>query len=66
MLGGVGLGWFVDHYAHTSPVGLLIGLLVGSGLSIWSVIRLANPPGAKTTAGQEPAKPAPDDEDEDV
>ncbi len=38
VLGGVGLGWLVDHFAHTSPWGVVGGLLIGAGLSIYATV----------------------------
>jgi ATP synthase protein I len=46
ILGGVGLGWLVDHFAHTSPWGIVTGLFAGSALSIWSTVRMAKQTGA--------------------
>jgi ATP synthase protein I len=65
LLGGIGFGWLFDRFAHTAPWGLVGGVLIGSIVSSFAVIR---------TAGQmsdEAAKAAPpqaaafdDDEDE--
>jgi ATP synthase protein I len=58
VLGGLGLGWLIDRYAHTSPWGLVAGLLVGAVLSISSTIRLASrmgsvrPGSARLDSGQ--------------
>ncbi len=62
---GVGLGWLLDRLAGTAPLGLIAGLLAGSGLSIFVAVRTA----ARMTkdelakAGSLPV--VPDDEDED-
>lgn len=65
ILGGVGLGWLLDHFAHTGPWGLLTGILGGSALSIYSTVRMAIRMGAppKTTPDP-PAGPGPDDVDD--
>ncbi len=55
ILGGVGLGWCVDHFAHTTPWGLVTGLFIGAGMSIWSTVRMASHAGApKTKTGKTP------------
>jgi ATP synthase protein I len=66
VFGGIGLGWLVDHFAHTSPWGVVCGLLIGTGFSIWAVVRSASKAGAAATASREPATPAPDDDDDDA
>ncbi len=50
VLGGLGLGWLLDQLAHTRPWGILGGLLVGSGLSIYSTIRTALSMSARSAA----------------
>jgi ATP synthase protein I len=62
VLGGLGLGWLVDHYAHTSPWGLVLGLLIGAVLSIYSTIRVASRAGSGMKPGS--SAPATDDDDE--
>ena len=36
---GVGLGWFLDRVAGTSPWGLIVGLLLGFGAGVLNVLR---------------------------
>jgi ATP synthase protein I len=66
VLMGAGLGWLLDRFAGTQPLGLIGGLLIGTGLSIFVAVKTA----ARATkdqsanAGQTPDAPA-DDEDED-
>src|ERR1700743_3512631 len=38
VLGGVGLGWLLDRFAHTQPWGVGGGLLIGSGFSIFVAV----------------------------
>src|SRR5579863_9671855 len=57
VLGGIGLGWLVDHFAHTSPWGVVLGLLIGAGLSIYSTVRTASQMGARMGSGTGPAAP---------
>ncbi len=62
---GVGLGWLFDRYVGTAPLGLVTGLLIGSGLSIFVAVRTAS---RKTKDEMAKAGPLPvvaDDEDED-
>jgi ATP synthase protein I len=42
VLGGIGLGWLVDRFAHTNPFGVVGGLLIGAGLSIYATVRTAS------------------------
>ena len=41
VFGGVGLGWLFDHFAHTAPLGLIGGLLIGLGTSIYASVSRA-------------------------
>ena len=65
VLGGAGLGWLVDHFAGTAPLGLVSGLLLGSGTAIFYAVRAAAKASkdAMERLGQVPG--VPDDEDED-
>lgn len=38
---GVGLGWFIDRMAGTSPWGLIVFLLLGFGAGVLNVLRSA-------------------------
>lgn len=62
LLGGLGLGWTFDHFAHTSPIGLISGLLIGLGVSIFAAVRTASAISAKAELS---APPGPADEEED-
>jgi ATP synthase protein I len=67
LLGGLGLGWTFDHFAHTSPLGLISGLLIGLGASIFVAVRAALQMSAAAEAKQGMAPPAPaGDDDEDA
>jgi len=46
---GVGLGWFLDRVAGTSPWGLIVGLMLGFGAGVLNVLRSA---GAVAEFGQ--------------
>lgn len=62
VIGGLGIGWFFDHMAHTSPIGLIVGLLIGTAAAVYTIARSA----MRTSAGAEQSKPnsatSPDDE----
>ncbi|HET9159471.1 MAG TPA: AtpZ/AtpI family protein [Caulobacteraceae bacterium] len=66
VLTGVGLGWLLDRFAGTAPWGIIGGLLIGSTVSIISVVRTAGRMSNRATkAGPPPAAAGFDDEDED-
>ena len=64
VLGGLGLGWLVDRLAHTTPAGMVGGLLIGGGLSVYAAVRSASAVSAREAAKGPPA-PAATDEDDD-
>jgi ATP synthase protein I len=39
VLGGLGLGWAVDYFAHTTPFGVVIGLLAGTAVSGYVAVK---------------------------
>ena len=41
VLTGLGLGWAVDRFAGTAPVGLIAGVLIGTGVAIFMAVRTA-------------------------
>lgn len=64
VLGGAGLGWLVDRFTHTEPLGLISGLLIGTGVAIFAAIRGA---AKRTKQAMEEAGPlpsVPDDEED--
>jgi ATP synthase protein I len=65
VLGGVGLGWLLDHYAHTQPWGMIGGLLIGAGVSIFTAMTTAARMSKTELARQAIPPSAPHDEDED-
>lgn len=65
VLMGTGLGWLLDHFAGTSPLGLIGGLLIGSGLSIFVAVRTASRMTRDELAKAGPLPGVADDEDED-
>jgi ATP synthase protein I len=69
VLGGVGFGWLVDHFAHTSPWGLVGGLVIGAGLSVFATVQTASRISAKAAAklghGAVASAPVSDEDDDD-
>jgi ATP synthase protein I len=50
VLVGLGLGWAIDRYAGTGPWGMVGGLLIGMGSSIYIVVRKATKLSAQASA----------------
>ena len=36
---GLGLGWVVDHYVHTTPWGMVVGCLLGLVAAIYTIVK---------------------------
>jgi ATP synthase protein I len=51
VLGGLGLGWLIDRFAHTGPWGVLGGLLIGSVVSVYAAVRTAMAISARQARG---------------
>ena len=39
ILVGLGLGWVIDHYVHTTPWGMLVGCLLGLVAAIYTIVK---------------------------
>jgi ATP synthase protein I len=65
VLMGAALGWLIDRFAWTSPLGLIIGLLGGTAFSIFVAVRSAARITKTETERLGPMPSVPDDEDED-
>jgi ATP synthase protein I len=65
VLGGVGLGWLLDRFAHTQPWGVIGGLLIGTGFSIFTAVTSAAKASRIEMERVAPAPSVPDEEDED-
>ena len=61
VLGGLGLGWLIDHFAHTTPWGIVVGLFLGSGLSVFAAVKTASAIGARAEKRMSAGAPAVDD-----
>jgi len=64
VLGGTGLGWLVDRFMHTQPLGLIGGLLVGTGFSIYVAVTGAAKRTKQAMEEAGPLPPVPDDEED--
>jgi ATP synthase protein I len=62
---GTALGWLVDHFAGTQPLGLIVGLFGGAGLSIFVAVKTATRAMKTELEKAGPLPSVPDDEDED-
>jgi len=51
ILGGLGLGWVFDHFVHTTPFGLVIGLLLGTAASAYAAMTSAAQMGRRSAKG---------------
>ena len=65
VLVGVALGFGIDAYAHTAPLGMIAGVLLGFGVSIWLAVRTAKRLGDEALKEHGPGKAIPFDDDED-
>ena len=51
ILGGLGLGWVFDHFVHTTPFGLVIGLLLGTAASAYAAVKSSGQSGRRMAKG---------------
>jgi ATP synthase protein I len=65
VLGGLGFGWLFDRFAHTAPLGLIGGLLIGIGVSTFVAIRGAGAWAKRESEAAGPLPSAADDDDDD-
>jgi len=65
VLGGLGLGWLFDHFAHTTPLGLVGGMLIGTGVSIFIAVRGASRMANEASKAAGPLPSVPDDDEDD-
>jgi ATP synthase protein I len=63
VLGGLGIGWAVDHFAHTGPGGVIGGLIIGSGLTIYATVRTASQMSARAAKSGASAADLGDEDD---
>jgi ATP synthase protein I len=62
---GLGFGAGVDVVAKTAPWGMIVGVLLGFGVSIWMAVRSAQRMTAEAATEWGPVKDLPDDDEED-
>lgn len=55
VLGGLGFGWLLDQLAGTEPWGMIGGVLIGSGVSVFVIARSA---GRMSKAAVRPVAPS--------
>jgi ATP synthase protein I len=64
---GIGFGAAVDAVAKTAPWGMIVGVLLGFGISIWLAVRSARAMADEASREWGPAKDlGPEDGEEDV
>ena len=63
---GLALGFGVDHFAGTSPVGIIGGVLLGFAISVWMAWRTAQRIMAEAKASGVQPQAVPFDEDDDA
>jgi ATP synthase protein I len=61
---GAGAGWLLDRFVTPEPLGLVLGLFLGAGFSIFVAVRTAARTQRQATAKAGPLPSVPD-EDED-
>ena len=66
MSDGYKSGWLFDRFAHTSPIGLISGLLIGVVVSIFGAVTSAMRTSANAAATGPVPPPAPRDEDDEA
>jgi ATP synthase protein I len=62
---GLGFGWAVDVIARTQPFGMIIGVLVGFGVSVWLAVRTAQRMSAEAAREWGPPTDLPPDGEDD-
>ncbi|MDP3658769.1 AtpZ/AtpI family protein [Phenylobacterium sp.] len=65
VFGGAGFGWLFDHFAGTTPLGLVAGLLLGTGFSIYVAVQGAARWSKTESDKAGPLPSVPDDDDND-
>jgi ATP synthase protein I len=65
VLVGLALGWGVDLLVGSAPWGMIVGVLVGFGVSIWMAVTSAKKLSARALKEFGPPQDLPDEPDED-
>lgn len=65
VLGGLGFGWLFDQLVGTSPWGMIGGVLIGSGVSVFVIARSAGRMSKAANAGAAVAPPVLDEDDDE-
>jgi F0F1-type ATP synthase assembly protein I len=45
------IGWFIDSKADSTPIGLLVGLIVGSAIGLFQFLRAVRQPNKRDQDG---------------
>jgi ATP synthase protein I len=53
VVGGLGLGWVVDQFAHTTPFGMVGGLLLGTAAAGYVAVKSADRTARRKPGGTE-------------
>lgn len=64
VLVGLAVGWVFDYFVGSAPAGIIVGTLLGFGVSIWMAMRSAKRLGDKMSKDWGPPVDLPDDADE--
>lgn len=64
VLAGLGLGWLFDRMTGASPIGLILGVLIGAAASVFLVVRSAGRMSAALEARRAAARPAAGEDDD--
>lgn len=62
---GLAIGWAVDHFAGTTPVGIISGVLLGFALSVWMAWRTSQRIMAEAKASGVTPQAVPFDDEDD-
>lgn len=62
---GIGFGAVADALIHTTPWGMIVGVLLGFGVSIWMAVRMAARMSAESARVWGPPQDLPPDDEDD-
>lgn len=65
VLVGLGIGWCVDLFARTAPWGMIVGTVLGFGVSVWLAVHTARKLSARALQEFGPPRDLPEDADEE-
>jgi ATP synthase protein I len=65
VFGGLGFGWLFDHFLHTTPWGLVTGMMLGTAMAAYTAYKSASRTAGKVQQTQAAPPPPAADDDED-